>query len=99
MCTSRHYLPLAAVQDRPVRGAGRDFIAPGLEAHAAHQNSFLLHLQVSTTRVKYQGDMQVILSHSANDTIFQKGTVGVRTPLDHSLPVCFEFPVLQLLNV
>ena len=31
VCTCRHYLhPFDVVQGRPVRGAGRGFIAPGL---------------------------------------------------------------------
>ncbi len=54
------YLPFDVVHGRPVRGAGRGFIAPvffivaPLEAHAAHQNSFLLHVQLE---YEYQGDM------------------------------------------
>ncbi len=55
----RHYLPFRVVQGRPVRGAGRGFYSPGiivapLEAHAAHQNSFLLRVQLE---FRYQGDM------------------------------------------
>ncbi len=59
VCTVRHYLPFGVVQGRPVRGAGRgvyspEFIVAPLEAHATHQNSFLLHVQLE---FRYQGDM------------------------------------------
>ncbi len=69
MCTGRHYLPFDIVQGRPVRGAGSyfyspEFIVAPLEAHAAHQNSFLLH--VLQLEFGYQGNMYVILSHSTN---------------------------------
>ncbi len=58
--TSRHHLPLCYVaQGRPITGVDKGFISLGfivapLEAHAGHQNSCMLHVQLE---FRYQGDM------------------------------------------